>query len=979
MVYANRAADVGDFFLSSGRYSGSEEIEVLPVVKDIAGMIRKYDTSVLFHQFGRKRYKDERDFLQKVDEAYIHEFVRPYIEKHVAGVLDELADAGFALFQKGSRLDNFYKTQRIALHPVPLQTLLRFERTGEYTRYVLRLTDGERMFFPGDYDLKILTKRPCRVLSGKQLFRFSDDFDGQRLMPFLQKREVMIPKANEREYFRKFILKNVRNEEIEVQGFEVIVQEVEKSAVLSLERDLFAMPVLVLEFGYGARYIPSWSSRKALVELRTEGDSYAFYKVNRDWDWEKERLESLVLFGLVSRSNGYFRLNEAEEYVCPSDEEVTGKCQKSQARIDEAWQQTIEWIRLHQADLQKLGIGITQKALRKKYYTGGWQMDRVVQETMDWFELRAEVVLADGRRIPLIRFREHILSGKREYVLEDGSVFLIPGEWFADYAEILLFAGSKGVSLFLHKSQYTLLKREDGELKDLTGGESFVDVVELPCDLQAVLRPYQQQGYEWMYHLYRNGLGGCLADDMGLGKTLQMIALVLKYRQETVKSSVNRKQPEAGTQLNLFDAAIKTETVGLAESDKPPFHTCLVIVPASLVHNWRNELHKFAPQLSVTVYAGQNRAELRPYLQRSDVVIVTYHTLRNDIDYFARLSFGFVIADEAQTLKNPASQLHQAVMRVRGLWCWALSGTPVENSLSDLWAIMNLANRDMLGSHTFFRNHFIRPILADIEGRMGNALKKLIAPYILRRTKEEVLADLPELTSELVVCEPGEEQRKMYDEEQSRVRNYILGKREGQEGLRNDFMVLKALIRLRQIANHPRLVEPEYMYESGKFREVFRMLEEVIGAGHKVLVFSSFVKYLHMVAAEVENREWKYALLTGATADREKEICRFSDDPECRLFLISLKAGGVGLNLTEADYVFILDPWWNLAAENQAVSRAHRIGQKRAVFVYRFIVSGTLEEKILAIQRRKQQLADAVITASAPMPLSDDELLEALE
>ena len=261
---------------------------------------------------------------------------------------------------------------------------------------------------------------------------------------------------------------------------------------------------------------------------------------------------------------------------------------------------------------------------------------------------------------------------------------------------------------------------------------------------------------------------------------------------------------------------------------------------------------------------------------------------------------------------------------------------------------------------------------------MSEALRKLIAPYILRRTKEEVLADLPDLTAELVVCEPEEEQRKVYEEEQSRVRNYILSERENQGELRSDFMVLKALIRLRQIANHPRLVETGYEGNSGKFSEVFRMLGEVIASGHKVLVFSSFVKYLKMVAEETMVRGWKYAMLTGLTADREQTIRHFQADPECRIFLISLKAGGVGLNLTEADYVFILDPWWNVAAENQAVSRAHRIGQKRAVFVYRLITAGTLEEKILAIQERKQRLADSVITAATSIPLTDEELLEVL-
>lgn len=980
MAYANYAEDSGDFFLTTGRYSGEGESEVTPVVKKIAAIVRKYDSSVLFQQFGRKKYKDERDFLQKADETYIRECIRPYIEKYVALVLDELTDGGVPLFIRGGRLDNFYKNERIFPQSGLLRALLKFERNGDYTRYVLRLADGERVFNPCDYALKILTRHPCRILCGRQLFRFSEDFDGQRLLPFLEKQEVLIPKAKEAEYFRKFILKNIRQEEIEVSGFDVIVQDVEKRAVLSLEQEVFMMPVLSLEFCYGTQRVPAWSLRKVLVELRTEGDSYAFYKINRDFAWEREQMESLADLGLLVRSPGSFRVNGIDWEEFRPENAVPQQLGETDTKVTNAWQKTVEWVRAHQPVLCELNIGFTQKALRRGYYMEGWEVVYSEQETMDWFELRAEVVLADGRHIPLIRFREHILAGRREYTLEDGTVFLIPEEWFAAYADILLFAQAKGNSLFLHRNQYALLKRKP---EVFTGGSVVVELpeqVDLPQNLRAELRPYQQKGYEWMYGLYRNGLGGCLADDMGLGKTLQTIALLLKYRQEAVNPAVGRKQPEIGVQLSLFEPGESSGTASSATGgeERPEYHTCLIIVPASLVHNWRNEFRKFAPQLSVTIYAGLNRLDLRPYLQRSDVVIVTYHTLRNDIDYLSRLSFGFVVADEAQALKNPGSQTHQAVLRIRGRWWMALSGTPVENSLSDLWAVMNLVNRDILGTHTFFKNHFIRPIIEDTEGRMSHALRKLIAPYILRRTKEEVLDDLPELTSELVICEPEEEQQKIYEEEQSRVRNYILGKRERQEGARGDFMVLKALIRLRQIANHPRLVDAEYASDSGKFREIFRMLGEVIESGHKVLVFSSFVKYLVMVADEVERQGWTYAMLTGATSDREQEIHRFSSNPQCRLFLISLKAGGVGLNLTEADYVFILDPWWNLAAERQAVGRAHRMGQKRAVFVYRFITAGTLEEKILAIQQRKQRLADAVIGNASSVPLNDDELLEAL-
>lgn len=965
MVHARRAEDKGNFFQATGRYLGNGE-ELPEAMRQAVALEGKYANSELFRLFGRKAFRDERDFLQRVELNDIRLYIRPHIEKLVARILDTLVDFGCPLYMQDSRWDNFYAEDRLALRPVEVRPVLCFERTGEYTRYVLKLQAGERSFYPADYALKLLSRRPCRALAGQQLFRFPDDFDGRRLQHFLQKREVMIPKANEQLYFQKFILKTVRHEEIEVQGFDVVLLEVKKALELSLERDVLGMPVLAALFLYGKRRLPAWSAMKSLVELRTQGEGYAFYKVNRDTAWEQGRLAVLAALGLEECRTGTFR-------VAPATEPANGVPQE--AEIREAWRATVDWLRTHAETLAAEGVTLSQRNMQTPYYLGDWNVEMSALSETDWFQLRAEVHLADGRRIPLMALRNHILAGIREYVLEDGTVFLIPEEWFSTYAGLMFFAdGQKGDTFRLARSQYPLLDCENFYKTPVPAGA--VEAA-LPEGLRAELRPYQQAGFRWLYGLYRAGLGGCLADDMGLGKTLQMIALVLKYRQEAVKRAPEWRQAQAGEQLLLFDAP---QEVG----DSPDagtalrFRTCLIVVPASLVHNWRNELRKFAPQLTVTVYAGGHRAELRAYLQQSDVVLVTYHTLRNDIDYFERLAFGMVVADEAQMMKNPSSQLHQAMMRLRGEWFYALSGTPVENSLSDLWSVMNFVNRGVLGTHAFFQRYFVKPILLDIAGRKSAILKKLISPYLLRRTKEEVLAELPDLMSELVVCEPEEEQHRIYEEEQSRVRNYILDRRGKGLSLRNNFMVLKALIRLRQIANHPRLVDEGYTGSAGKFREVFRMLEGVLAAGHKVLLFSSFVKHLNLVREEADRREWTYAMLTGATVDRAGEIARFSTDPECRLFFISLKAGGVGLNLTEADYVFILDPWWNLAAENQAVSRAHRMGQKHAVFVYRFITAGTLEEKILAIQRRKQHLADSVVTVSSAIPLTDEELLEAL-
>ena len=324
MVHARRAEDKGNFFQATGRYLGNGE-ELPEAMRQAVALEGKYANSELFRLFGRKAFRDERDFLQRVELNDIRLYIRPHIEKLVARILDTLVDFGCPLYMQDSRWDNFYAEDRLALRPVEVRPVLCFERTGEYTRYVLKLQAGERSFYPADYTLKLLSRRPCRALAGQQLFRFPDDFDGRRLQPFLQKREVMIPKANEQLYFQKFILKTVRHEEIEVQGFDVVLLEVKKALELSLERDVLGMPVLAALFLYGKRRLPAWSAMKSLVELRTQGEGYAFYKVNRDTAWEQGRLAVLAALGLEECRTGTFR-------VAPATEPANGVPQEAEIR-----------------------------------------------------------------------------------------------------------------------------------------------------------------------------------------------------------------------------------------------------------------------------------------------------------------------------------------------------------------------------------------------------------------------------------------------------------------------------------------------------------------------------------------------------------------------------------------------------------------------------------------------------------------------
>jgi len=307
-----------------------------------------------------------------------------------------------------------------------------------------------------------------------------------------------------------------------------------------------------------------------------------------------------------------------------------------------------------------------------------------------------------------------------------------------------------------------------------------------------------------------------------------------------------------------------------------------------------------------------------------------------------------VVFDESQAFKTATSQIHQAVTRLQALHRMALSGTPVENNLQELWSLMNVLNPNLLGNERSFQNAFVNPIAVQMEESRRDLLRRLIAPYFLKRTKEEVLSDLPERQDEVVVCAMTDEQTSQYTEELSKARNEWLDPTASSQG--RQIHILAALQRLRQIANG-----------EGKMGVVFDYLENLRQTTHKVLIFSEYVTLLEQVGSEMTSRGWNYALLTGQTQDREQVIAHFQQSPDCQFFLISLKAGGVGLNLTAADYVFLLDPWWNRAAEEQAIARAHRIGQQRSVFVYRFVSAGTLEEQILTLQDRKQSLIDSVM------------------
>jgi superfamily II DNA or RNA helicase len=565
-----------------------------------------------------------------------------------------------------------------------------------------------------------------------------------------------------------------------------------------------------------------------------------------------------------------------------------------------------------------------------------------VTSGIDWFELSAAVDFG-GVTADLPALLEALARGSRAVELPDGSMGILPESFQSQLEPMAALAQRHDGRLRYGRIQMALLdallagqpqshvdEAFERMREQLAAGER-PEAESEPEGFQGTLRHYQREGLGWLVFLERMGLGGCLADDMGLGKTIQVLALLARRQAEVRAAGI-------------------------------PHRPALVVVPRSLVFNWIEEARKFAPALRVVNHTGNARGEATEALAEADVVVTTYGTLRRDIIAHRETEFDYVILDEAQSIKNAASQAAKACRLLRARHRLALTGTPVENHIGELWSIFEFLNPGQLGSAGR-----LRKFLADGRGS-ADVVARAVRPYLLRRTKAQVLSDLPEKTEQTLFVELGDAQRKAYDELREHFRAELTG-RIGRMGIgRSRIAVLEALLRLRQTACHHGLVDPTRVDEPcGKLETLLEQLDEVLDEGHKVLVFSQFTSFLAILRRRLDEKSLTYEYLDGRTTDRQARVVRFQEDADCRLFLVSLKAGGQGLNLTAADYIYILDPWWNPAVEAQAVDRAHRIGQTRRVFAYRLIARDTVEEKILALQDRKRELAESIVRADESM------------
>jgi SNF2 family DNA or RNA helicase len=597
----------------------------------------------------------------------------------------------------------------------------------------------------------------------------------------------------------------------------------------------------------------------------------------------------------------------------------------------------VEWLNDNYKAIELTGVEIKFKnrgGEAQRIFVGERNISIEVEEGCDWFDIKGRVKFGSFE-MPFLRVLNYIKQNKHQMLLPNGEYVQIPQAWFEEYKTLIdlckIEDGKAVIAKYhcvvadkLRRASKIKLSVKDNmrRLLEHKLNENF----DLPLNFNGELRHYQQQGYNWLRLLDDLSLGGCLADDMGLGKTIQTLCLLQWMKEQ------NRG-------MNML------------------------VVPTSLVYNWEQEAAKFTPELNIYVHTGNQRSRNPEEFKNIDILLTSYGILRRDKHILSAIPFNYVILDEAQAIKNPQSDITQVCLSLTARRFLTLTGTPLENSLSDLWSQVHFFNRNMLGS----ANHFLRLCK---QPEKHELYRQLLKPFLLRRNKTEVLPDLPEKSIIIQLCDMSDEQQRFYRNIRNSYRDKFLENKDSEDKVK-PMILLEGLLRLRQSANHPLLVEKEYTEDSGKFETVCQMLEEVIEQGNKVLVFSSFVEHLKLYRNYLNEKQIDYCYLDGSTNDRKSEVERFQHDDHVQIFLLSLKAGGVGLNLTRASYVFLLDPWWNPAAEAQAFDRAHRIGQKNKVFVYKFITRNTIEEKILKLQEEKLQLFDAMIT-------SDNEILKML-
>ena len=898
---------------------------------------------VVVKRFSKKKIKTADFFLKVYDKEKGNELIQQEIDAYLENRRHKILDLllGKMLFEMSNDGEPAWK--QIEVLEEKATVLFHFMRNEENTHYFPTIKyAGQKVDFQykGAY---LVCRHPAWLVVDHKLYSFKKQVDGNKFKPFLNKKFILIPKKVEDTYYRKFVAPLVESFDVNAKGFSINSESYDPIPLITFSElsgngngngtsNLFEPEngngndnsngngkvavedsgniLFKLFFKYGRYEFPADKLNPTSVSVEKKEDDYIFHKINRKPSQEKKVLKLLEANGLVFK-------NARSTVPKPS---------------------AFTWINLNRTEFEKLGYIFQQNPKDdKRYFLGKSSISIEVRENIDWFDIHAIVKFGEYE-IPFAEIRKLMLRKKREVELPNGETAVIPEVWFTEYSELFAFMDDdkeKTGALMLKKHHIALINDlENGNLAKVTISKKLeklkhfdrIDEAEMPAHFKGTLRPYQKAGYNWLNFLNSYRLGGCLADDMGLGKTVQTLALLQ------------------------------------AEKEKGAENATLLVMPTSLIYNWEMEAKKFTPKLKVFIYTGTSRVKDTTQFTKYDLILTSYGIIRLDVEILKKYYFNYIILDESQAIKNPSSNIAKAVKTLQSRHRLILSGTPLENSTMDLWSQMTFVNPGLLGTQGFFKKEFLQPIEKRHDESKTSKLYTIIKPFLLRRQKSQVATELPKKIENVHYCKMTDLQEEKYEEAKSYYRNIILDRIESHGVSNSQFLLLQGLTKLRQIANHPKMIDPEYAGDSGKLEDVVRMLSNAIGENHKILIFSQFVKHLSILKNYLQRNEIRFAYLDGSTKNRQEQVNNFQNDPKIRVFLISLKAGGLGLNLTKADYVFLLDPWWNPAIEAQAVDRAHRIGQENTVFTYKFISKNTVEEKILALQKNKIKLASELIT-----------------
>ncbi|MEM1406618.1 MAG: DEAD/DEAH box helicase [Bacteroidota bacterium] len=906
---------------------------------DLIDIMDTTQQEYVIKKFYKKPIKPEEFFLKVYDKAKGNELLQKeidlYLERKRAEILDRLR--GKMLFEMGN--DGEPAWRHIEVLENKATVLFHFRRNPDNTHYFPTIKyNGEKV----DFQYKgafIVCKQPAWLVHAGKLYSFQKEIDGKKLIPFLNKKFIVIPKNVEETYYNKFVAPLIASFDVYAKGFEINSERYEPKPILTISElaanttsGLFEKKevavvaagkmVFELAFKYGPFKFRADHLDPVSVSVEKKEDSYIFHRVKRRLTVEKEVLKLLADNKLVIK-NSKATLNKSAAF---------------------------SWLDAMRSKLDEWNIEVEQKSAgTKKYFIGEYKISIEVKENIDWFDIHAIIKFGDYE-MSFKELRKMINKKKLEFELPNGEIAVIPESWLVEYAELFSFADeTEEGAPRLQKHHLALVKDlENGNLAKVTmsrklealRGFEGIEEFGTPKYFKGTLRPYQKAGYDWLRFLNKFKFGGCLADDMGLGKTVQTLALL-------------QAEKEAGSE-----------------------GASLLVMPTSLIYNWEMEAKRFTPKLKVFTYTGTNRDKDPRKFAKYDIILTSYGIVRLDVDILCEYYFNYVILDESQAIKNPTSNIAKAVKDLNTRNRLILTGTPLENSTMDLWSQISFINPGLLGNQKLFKNEFLTPIEKQGDQAKMQKLYSIIKPFILRRNKSQVATELPDKVENIQYCSMLPDQEAEYEKVKSFYRDKILENIEEKGLNKSQLILLQGLTKLRQIANHPKMVDQDYEGASGKLWDLISMLDNTISEGHNVLIFSQFVKHLSIVKDHLKEMAIDFAYLDGSTKDRKGQVERFQNDPNIRVFLISLKAGGVGLNLTKADYVFILDPWWNPAIEAQAVDRAHRIGQENQVFTYKFISKSTVEEKILELQKHKRNLAQNLITTeeSFVKSLSKDDI-----